>query len=289
MIEIKNVHKSFGRKHVLKGVNFEVPKGQITALIGVNGVGKTTLLQHIMRLTPMDQGEILIDGRKMKSDLFEKVCFIPDSPVMLPEMTIRDSMNFMADYYDCWNEERALDILRFFNLKETDRLSDLSKGNVAKANMLFGFALDTDYILMDEPFSGVDIFTREEITNIFSSYLVKDRGVLITTHEINEIEKTVDRVVIIEEGQIVTTFDVEDMRAEKGKSIVDVLSDLHHRGDTLAEFDQHLVDPKAKSPFPMENFLDDDGFEASAETDDASPFEQSLEKSKQETMKGEKK
>lgn len=257
MIELKDIHKSFGKKHVLQGVSFTIPKGEITALIGVNGVGKTTLLKHIMQLAPVDKGTILIDGKKPTPQLYEKVSFIPDASIMLSQYTIRNAMDFMATYYDCWNEKRAQEILKFFRLREQDRIADLSKGNVAKVNMLFGFALDTDYILMDEPFSGVDIFTREEINKIFSSYLIKDRGVLITTHEINEIEQIVDRVVVIEEGQIITEFHVEAMREEQGKSIVDVLREIHSRGDHLAVFDERLVDPEIEEPFPFHNHFYD--------------------------------
>lgn len=91
---------------------------------------------------------------------------------------------------------------------------------VAKANLLFSLAIDSDYVLLDEPFSGIDIFTREQITEMFLSYLIKDQGVLITTHEISEIEPIVDRVVMLNEGKIIRTFDVETVREEEGKSIM---------------------------------------------------------------------
>lgn len=250
MIEVNNIHKKFGHKSVLNGASFSVPKGQISALVGVNGTGKTTLLNHIMQLTPYDRGEILIDGKKQTSDMYHQVSFIPDAPIMPPSMRISEGMAFMADFYDNWNEEHAKQMLEFFRLNPNDRLTDLSKGNVAKANLLFGLAIDSDYVLMDEPFSGIDIFTREEITEIFLSYLIKDRGVLITTHEINEIEMITDRVIMLDKGKILREFNVEEVREQEGKSIIDVMRETYYpKRDELSAYDEPLRDPKKKVPF----------------------------------------
>lgn len=228
MIELKNIHKSFGRKKVLDGISFTANKGEITCLVGVNGVGKTTILNAIMNLTPIKKGEITINGKKMGSDLYNKVAFIPDVAIMLPSMTVNEAMDFMKDYYVTWNSKRAKEITRFFRLNLTDKISELSKGNQAKVNLLMGLALDVEYVLMDEPFSGIDIFTREQITDVFSSRLVEDRGVLITTHEIVDIEHLIDKVVLLDEGKIYKEFNAEEMRETEGKSVVDVMREVYN-------------------------------------------------------------
>ncbi|MGX9930074.1 ABC transporter ATP-binding protein [Virgibacillus salarius] len=227
MIEVKDITKKFGRKQVLKGVSFSANKGEITCLIGINGVGKTTILNAIMALTPINKGQILIDGEKIKKESFDKLTFIPDAITVLPNMTIADSMQFMRDYYKSWNEQRATDLLQFFKLNPTDKIVQLSKGNTAKVNLLLGLALDVDYILMDEPFSGIDMFSREQIADVFTSHLIEDRGVIITTHEISDIEHLIDKVVLLDEGVVIKQFNTEEVREMEGKSVVDVMREVY--------------------------------------------------------------
>lgn len=225
MIEVKNVVKKYGRKSVLKDVSFTAQKGEVTCLIGINGTGKTTILNAIMNLVPINSGEILIDNQKLSKESYETVAFIPDTIITMPSMTIGQAMTFMRDFYDSWNQERADELLGFFRLKAEDKISSLSKGNTAKVNILLGLALDVDYLLMDEPFSGIDVFSREEITNAFTDYLVEDKGVIITTHEIGDVEHLIDHVVLIDEGTIVKSFVAEEAR-EEGKSIVDIMREV---------------------------------------------------------------
>ncbi|MGE7908124.1 ABC transporter ATP-binding protein [Lysinibacillus xylanilyticus] len=227
MIEVKNVEKKYGRKRVLKGLSFTAKKGEITCLIGINGVGKTTIMKAIMALTPINSGEILIDGEKIRKESYEKVTFIPDTITMLPQMKICDAFAFMADFYKNWDSKRAEELLQFFKLDPTERIANLSKGNMAKVNMILGLALNVDYLLMDEPFSGIDIFSREQIAEVFTSHLIEDRGVIITTHEISDIEHLIDRAVLINNGEVLKDFSVEEVREKEGKSVVDVMREVY--------------------------------------------------------------
>ncbi|MEK4532908.1 ABC transporter ATP-binding protein [Solibacillus sp. FSL K6-1554] len=227
MIEVKNVSKKYKRKQVLKDMSFTAEKGEITCLIGINGAGKTTIMKSIMALTPIDRGEILIDGKKISKDMYEKITYIPDRLTMSPNYTIAQSFEFMADFYKVWNEQRAIELLAFFQLDPSDKISSLSKGNTAKVNLLLGLALDVDYILMDEPFSGIDIFSREQIANVFTSHLIENRGVIITTHEINDIEHLIDKAVLIGDGRVLREMNVEQMRETEGKSVVDVMREVY--------------------------------------------------------------
>ena len=153
--------------------------------------------------------------------------FIPDTPTLDDLQTIRESLNSVARYYPNYNEERARKLLRFFRLREDEQISNLSKGNVAKVGLLLGLVVDSDYLIMDEPFSGIDIFTREEVAKVFTEELIGDRGVLISTHEIQDIEALVDTAVLLDRGRIVETFSPEEVRDLEGKSIVDVMREVY--------------------------------------------------------------
>jgi ABC-2 type transport system ATP-binding protein len=227
MIEVKNITKTFGRKKILKGLSFTAEKGEITCLIGINGAGKTTALNAIMNLTPLTSGQILIDGKQLTKESYQTIAFIPDTIAMLSQMTIKQAMAFMHDFYTTWNQQRANELLEFFQLTEKEKIANLSKGNTAKINLLLGLALDVDYLLMDEPFSGIDLFSREQITNVFTSHLIEDRGVLITTHEISDIEHLIDKVILIDDGIVVKDFNAEDMREQEEKSIIDVMREVY--------------------------------------------------------------
>lgn len=227
MIEVKNVTKKYGRIQVLNGLSFTAKKGEITCLIGINGVGKTTILKAIMALTPINSGDILIDGEKIRKNSFDKISFIPDTITMLPQMKICDAIAFMADFYKSWNPHRAEELLKFFKLDPAERIANLSKGNAAKVNMLLGLSMDVDYLLMDEPFSGIDLFSREQIADVFTSHLIEERGVIITTHEISDIEHLIDKAVLIDSGEVVMDFNVEELRENEGKSVVDVMREVY--------------------------------------------------------------
>jgi ABC-2 type transport system ATP-binding protein len=227
MIEVSNIRKKYGRKRVLDEVTFTAEKGQITCLIGINGVGKSSVMKAIMGLTPISGGQIRIDGQPIDKRIYEKVSFIPDTLTMPPHMRIGEAMSFMNDFYVNWNGQRAQQMLSFFKLKEEDRIGDLSKGNSAKTSLMLGLSLDTDYVLMDEPFSGIDIFSREQIAKVFTGDLIEDRGVIITTHEIHDIEHLIDKVVMLDQGRVFREFNTEDVRMQEGKSVVDVMREVY--------------------------------------------------------------
>lgn len=228
MIEVMNVRKRYRRRNVLDGVTFNVERGRITCLVGENGAGKSTLLKAVMRLIPPDGGEIRIDGDPFFGPaLYEKVAYIPDRLTVPGGLRIVDAIAFMREHYRCWNDERAKTMLAFFGLDERERIGNLSKGTAAKCNLMLGLGLDTSYVLMDEPFSGIDLFSREQIAEVFTSEWLEGRGVLLTTHEIGELEHLIDQAVLLKNGKVVRDFDCEHMRGEEGKSIVDVMREVY--------------------------------------------------------------
>lgn len=227
MIKLSHVNKKYGRKRVLHDVSFTADKGEITCLIGINGVGKSTILKAIMGLTPIHGGQITVDDQSVRGEMYERITFIPDTITMPPQMKVGTCLQLMRDFHRRWNDKRAEELIQFFKLDRNVRISDLSKGNAAKANLLLGLALDADYVLMDEPFSGIDMFSREQIANVFTSHLIEDRGVIITTHEIKDIEHLIDQVILLEEGTVFKQFNAEEIRMAEGKSVTDVMREVY--------------------------------------------------------------
>lgn len=226
MLEIKHLRKSFGKKKVLQDVSFTVKPGEITCLVGVNGAGKTTVMNAIMQLFPIDSGELLKDGEPITVNNFSRISYIPDQIIVLKEWTIREALDFMRTFYPNFNEQKALEVLDFFKLNITDRIADLSKGTIAKVNLVMGLALDSDYLIMDEPFTGIDMLSREQIAQVFTTKLVEGKGVLLSTHEVNEIEHLIDRVVLLQDGYVVRDLYLEELRERESKSILDVLREV---------------------------------------------------------------
>ena len=220
MIEVLGVKKRYRKKHVLSDVSFTAKKGEITCLIGLNGTGKSTILKGIMGLTPFDAGHVLIDGKPI--DL-SRVAFVPDHSTFPIQFTIEQCEAFMIDFYPTFDRSLFARLVEAFKLFPEDKLNELSKGTLAKVNLALGIAQDPEYILLDEPFSGIDVFSKEQIVELFSSDVMEGRGVLITTHEIEDIEYLIDKAVMLNNGRIIREFDVEDVRFIHGKSIVDVM------------------------------------------------------------------
>ncbi|MGM9922635.1 MAG: ABC transporter ATP-binding protein [Bacillus sp. (in: firmicutes)] len=227
MIEVKGISKKYRLKHVLRDVSFTVKKDEITCLIGVNGTGKSTTLKAILGLMPFAEGDITVDGVSVKKKRSDNIAFVPDHMTMLPHMKIKQAFDYMKEYHPRWNEERAAELVEFFKMNVEQKISELSKGNAAKVSLILGLSLDTDYILLDEPFSGVDMFAKEKIRELFSTPFFEGRGVLLTTHEIDEVEHLLDRVVILNEGIIAQDFYTEQVRIEEGMSVIDKLREVY--------------------------------------------------------------
>lgn len=235
MIEIKNVSKTYKRMQglkirkieALKNVSFNIEKGKITVLLGINGVGKSTMLKAIAGLINIDSGEIRIDGEKINEKVYNKLAFVPDVQSHFSNTTIKETFEFMEIFYSKWNKEKSKEMMDIFKLDEDEIIDNLSKGNIARVKLILGFCQDPEYILLDEPFTGIDLFKREEFIGVIAQYMEENQAIIITTHEIVEIESLVDEVVILDEGQIITSFNAEELRKREGKSILDKMREVY--------------------------------------------------------------
>ncbi|WP_288678185.1 ABC transporter ATP-binding protein [uncultured Clostridium sp.] len=227
MIEVVGVKKKFRRKKVLDNITFNVKKGEITALLGLNGVGKSTLLKIIMGLVKQDEGEVLFNGEKLNYKTYENIAFVPDVLNTYGDMKIKDAFEYMSMMYEKWDMDKAYEMLKDFKLTDDLKINKLSKGNIARVKLILGFARHPEYLLLDEPFSGIDIFTREKFIESLISYMDNNIGILLTTHELKEVENIVDKVVFLSDGNIKIEFYVEDVRENEGLSMVEKIREVH--------------------------------------------------------------
>lgn len=227
MLELRNVTKRYGRKVVLDHVSIEFKKGAITCLLGLNGVGKSTTMKSIMKLTPINKGEILVDGEKVTQKNINKLSYVPDIPIHDLGWTALQNLEFAKVFYPGFDIEKAERMIKFFKVPTDKKLKELSKGNLARFNIIVGICQNAPYLLLDEPFSGIDIFTRQSFISVLKSeFLEEGQTVVITTHEIDEIQDLADYVVLLEEGQVFANFSKEDAEAE-GLSIVEKMRTLY--------------------------------------------------------------
>lgn len=230
MIEVKNVVKKYKKIKALDDISFNIKEGKITCILGINGVGKSTTLKAIAGLIRVDKGEILIDNEKLSSKTYNKLAFVPDIDSHFPQLTIKESFEFMKEFYANWDDKKAYEMLEIFNLSDDRLISSLSKGNKARVKIILGFAQNAKYTLLDEPFSGIDIFKREEFIGVMAKYMNDEQSIVITTHEIAEIEMIVDDVIVIDNGKIAFKFNAEETREKEGKSIIDKMREVY-RGE----------------------------------------------------------
>jgi len=227
MLEVKNISKRYGRKLVLDDVSMSFETGKISCLLGLNGVGKSTTMKAIMGLIPVNKGEILVDGDRVSNKNIDKIAYIPDIPIYDLGMTAIQNLEVARVMYPNFDMKKAERMIEFLKLPAQKKLKELSKGNLARFNLIVGLCQHAKYLLLDEPFSGIDIFTREEFIRALKwEFLVEGQTVIITTHEIDEVQDIADHIVLLEDGRVFKSFGKEEVEAE-GLTIMEKLRSIY--------------------------------------------------------------
>lgn len=224
MLELIEATKEFDVKMALDHVNIKFHEGEITGILGRNGSGKTTMLKAILNLTPLTSGKILLDGKAVY-DQYDKVAFISEEGSFMPNMTVKEYGKFLESYYPSFDRAYYEELADQFDLHQHSPIKDFSKGQKMKAEIAAGFAMRAKLIILDEPFNGLDVYAKEDTVKLLIEQLHEDTIILISTHNIEEIEQVVDRCVIIRNSRI-----VKDIRMEE----------LHERGHDLKELMDRL-------------------------------------------------
>jgi len=225
MIEFKNISKSFGSTVALDDVSLVFPRGKIIGLFGPNGAGKSTSIKLIMGLNRPDRGEVRVDGENPQNKK-QDLAYLPEIDHLYPWMNIAQAADFTRTFYADWDETKYRELIKFLNLQEDMKISKISKGQRAKTKLLLTVSRRAPYLLMDEPLSGIDILTREEIINtLIRDYREGEQTIIISTHEIAEVESLVDEVIFLDRGKVKISGNAEDLRVERNMSLVELMKE----------------------------------------------------------------
>lgn len=226
-VEITNLNKKYPGVEALKGVNISFPAGKITGLIGPNGSGKSTMLKSIVGLVSPSIGEIKVFGQFPGRKTKEQIAFLPELNYFYKGMNISRIINLYDNQFTTFDSEKAMEIMDFMNLKPEMRVKNLSKGMVGRLKLVLTMARKVPLIIMDEPLSGIDPKSRASILEgLISEYDAEKQTIILSTHEVLEAEKFFDYVVFLEMGDIKLQGNADDLRAEHGKSIQDLVKEV---------------------------------------------------------------
>ncbi len=214
LISAQSLAKRFGRTQALDHVNFKVETGRIVGLIGPNGAGKTTALKAILGLTSFD-GELDVlglDPRRQRAQLMQDVCFIADVAVLPRWLRVRQALDFVEGVHPRFQRNRAEAFLAKTDIHTRSKVKELSKGMVTQLHLAIIMAIDAKLLILDEPTLGLDILYRKEFyASLLNDYFDGDRTIVVTTHQVEEVEHILTDLIFIDRGRILLDASMEEV------------------------------------------------------------------------------
>ena len=216
VIEARGLRKAFGATIALDGVNLRVEEGRILGLIGPNGAGKSTLLNAVLGLIPY-QGELSVLGLnpwQVRDKLMRDVCFIADVAVLPRWMRVSQAVDYVAGVHPRFDRAKAERFLARTQIKTKSRIKELSKGMVTQLHLALVMAIDAKLLVLDEPTLGLDLLYRKQFYDtLLNDYFDRKRTIVVTTHQVEEVEQILTDVMFINRGRIVLDCSMEDFEA----------------------------------------------------------------------------
>lgn len=215
MIEIKNLSKSFGKKTVLNNVNCKIKTGAIYGLIGANGAGKSTLLRILTDIYKKNNGEVLIDGNEISEnqELKQKLVFVPDDLFFYSSYTLMDMAKYYNDLYDHFDMEYLIELAGILKLNINEKIHNFSKGMKRQCSLICAIATNADYMMFDETFDGLDPIVRNTMKKIIKNQMdKKTTTVIMTSHNLRELEDICDNLGVLYQGGILFESDIDSLK-----------------------------------------------------------------------------
>lgn len=228
LVHAQGLCKRYGKKPILKQVSFDIAAGRIVGLIGPNGSGKTTTLKAILGLCSFE-GELSVLGYDLRTErdaLMNEVCFIADVAILPRWLRVRDALDFVEGVHPKFNREKAERYIANTKIDPKMRVKAMSKGMVVQLHLALVMAIDARLLVLDEPTLGLDIMYRKMFyQHLLEDYFDEDKTIIITTHQVEEIEHILTDVVFIREGEIVLQSSMDDI----AKRFVEVSVDANQK------------------------------------------------------------
>lgn len=237
LLECKNLYKSFGKKQILKDVSFEIDEGDILAFIGPNGSGKTTTIKLILGLQNIDKGKVIINGYDVKKDFvksIERVGAIVENPDTYMYLTGWQNLKLTANLYDNISDEKIKEIVKLVDLEEriNDKVSKYSLGMRQRLGIARALINEPNILILDEPTNGLDPEGIKDLRILLKKLAKDGLGILISSHNLAELESFCNKVLIIDNGTIIETSEVKEFKSNGNKYVFSVNStkDLNIEG-----------------------------------------------------------
>ena len=233
MLELKEITKSYGSKKALDSVSLALPQGEIVGLFGENGAGKTTLMKSILGFHHF-LGEITLDGEPITKRNIARFSFATSEHSFFPNLTPSAHRDFYREHFPKFSDKRFRGLMEFFDLPMHKALRAFSTGQKNQFEVILALSQGADYILMDEPFAGNDVFNREDFYKVLLGILEPHETVLLSTHLIEEVSDFIGRAILIRHGRIVGDITTEQLE-EEGKTLMGYIKETYrYRADRVS-------------------------------------------------------
>ena len=226
MIKLVNLNKAYRDKVVLKNLNLEINKGEIIGLLAPNAEGKSTLLKILGGQITFDSGQYFFNGEEFNYKDKEVIGYMNDTAIMPKKWKVIDGIDYYSEYFKTFNKEKCLDMLKYFKIDLKKRIKTLSKGESEKYHLSLALSIEGQLYIMDEPLAAIDLISREEVISMILDNFNINSTIIISSHLVSDIERMLDRVMLLKNGEIVCNKLVEDLRSE-GKSVVDLYKEVY--------------------------------------------------------------
>ena len=235
MLELTNIKKTYqGGKVALDGVSLKLEPGQIIGLFGENGAGKTTLMKCILNFLN-HQGEITLDGEPISPKNIVRLSFATSEHSFFPSLTPKSHREFYAEHFPKFNLRRFDALMDFFELPRTKILRSFSTGQKNQFEVILAVSQGADYILMDEPFAGNDVFNREDFYKVLLGILEPHETILLSTHLLEEVEPIISRAILLHKGQVIGDTTTEALE-EQGLGLMQYVKQCYnYRSDRVGK------------------------------------------------------